>query len=63
MPMKKKKSPVRANEARTTRVKKNDPSLPGGLKEQMGMPGFLRIGKNAGVLFNTTKTYLASILK
>ena len=66
MPMKKKKSPVRANDikmAGAARVKKNDSPVSNGLREHAGMSGLFSIGKNAGVLLNTTKTYLASILK
>jgi hypothetical protein len=66
MPIKKKKLPVRANETKmagAARVKKNDPSPLSGLKEHAKMPGFFNIRKNAGVLLNNTKTYLASMLK
>jgi hypothetical protein len=64
MSMKKKKTVVKtdkANQARTSVVKINEPSSSKNPKEHGRVQGFLGIGKNSGGLLTSTKTYLASI--
>ena len=66
MPMKKKKSSKQTNGQKTAGkaiANKNDNVSSGILAEHTGMSGFSGIGKNAGILLNTTKSYFASLLK